>query len=98
MVTRVGSVAVVSADYIASNTAGSSIKVGTLPDGMAAVPGLGSDGGVHIAPLGYRGNADGRTGYLAVYSGTGNIFIWTSTAGASERYYFGQVVVPLEAW
>lgn len=85
----------VSVDYIASNTAGSSTKIGTLPDGMKAVLGLGPDGGVHIAPLGYRGNMDGRNGYLAVYPETGNVFIWTSTAGTKERYYFGQVVVPL---
>lgn len=85
-------------DYIASSKAGSSTQIGTLPDGMVAVPGLGTDGGAHIAPLGYRGNASGRSGYLAVYSGTGNIFIWTSTAGASERYYSGQIVVPLASW
>ena len=95
MVTRIGSVAVVSVDYIASSKAGSSTQIGTLPEGMRATPGLGTDGGAHIAPLGYRGNADGRTGYLAVYSQTGNIFIWTSTAGTDQRYYFGQVVVPL---
>ena len=93
--TRIGSVAVVSVDYIASSKAWSSTQIGTLPEGMRATPGLGTDGGVHIAPLGYRGNADGRTGYLAVYSQTGNIFIWTSTAGTDQRYYFGQVVVPL---
>ena len=88
----------VSVDYIASSAAGSSTKVGTLPDCMAAAPGLGPDGGAHIAPLGYRGDAGGRYGYLAVYSGTGNIFIWSTTAGTSERYYFGQVVVPLARW
>lgn len=95
MVTRIGGVAVVSVDYIASSSAGSSTKVGNLPDGMAAVPGLGSDGGIHIAPLGFRGDTSGRYGYLAVYPGTGSIYIWTSTAGASQRYYFGQLVVPL---
>ena len=88
----------VSVDYIASSAAGSSTKVGTLPDGMAAALGLGPDGGAHIAPLGYRGDANGRCGYLAVYPGTGNIFIWSTTAGASERYYFGQLVVPLASW
>lgn len=85
----------VSVDYIASSAAGSSTKVGNLPDGMAAVPGLGSDGGIHIAPLGFRGDAGDRSGYLAVYPKTGSIYIWTSTAGSSELYYFGQVVVPL---
>ena len=70
-------------------------NLGTLPEGMRAVPGLGSDGGAHVAPLGYRGNANGKSGYLAVYPGTGNIFIWTTTAGADQQYYFGQVVVPL---
>ena len=95
MVTRIGSVAVVSVDYIASSKAGSSTQLGTLPEGMRAVPGLGSDGGAHVAPLGYRGNANGKSGYLAVYPGTGNIFIWTTTAGADQQYYFGQVVVPL---
>ena len=69
-----------------------------LPEGMRATPGLGSEGGVHIAQLGFRGDAGGRSGYLAVYPGTGNIFIWTSTAGADQRYYFGQVVVPLASW
>lgn len=95
MVSRIGSAAVVSVDYIASSKAGSSTKIGTLPEGMRAVPRLGSDGGVYIAPLGYRGDASVRYGYLAVYPGTGNIFIWTKTAGASEQYYFGQLVVPL---
>ena len=95
MVARIGSVAVVSVDYIASSAAGSSTKVGELPDGMTAAPGLGNDGGIYIAPLGFRGDASGRSGYLAVYPGTGSIYIWTSTAGADQRYYFGQVVVPL---
>lgn len=95
MVSRIGSAAVVSVDYIASSKAGSSTKIGTLPEGMMAAPGIGSDGGVYIAPLGYRGDASSRYGYLAVYPGTGNIFIWTSTAGANQRYYFGQLVVPL---
>ena len=98
MVTRIGGAAVVSVDYIASSRAGSSTKVGTLPDGMTAAPGLGQDGGAHIAPLGYRGDAGGRSGYLAVYPVTGNVFIWTSTAGADQQYYFGQVVVPLADW
>ncbi len=95
MVTRIGSVAVISVDYIASSTAGSSTKVGELPDGMEAVPGLGLDGGIHIAPLGYRGDASGTSGYLAVYPRTGSIYIWTTTAGAGQQYYFGQLVVPL---
>lgn len=95
MVTRIGSVAVVSVDYIASSKAGSSTKVGDLPDGMAAVPGLGSDGGIHIVPLGYRADANGTSGYLAVYPRTGSIYIWTTTAGAGQQYYFGQLVVPL---
>lgn len=88
----------VSVDYVASNTAGSSTKVGELPDGMEAVPDLGSDGGAYIAPLGFRGDASGRSGYLAVYPATGSVYIWTSTAGASQRYYFGQVAVPLASW
>lgn len=95
MVTRIGSVAVVPVDYIASSAAGSSTKVGKLPDGMTAAQGIGNDRGIYIAPLGFRGDASGRFGYLAVYPGTGSIYIWTSTAGASQRYYFGQLVVPL---
>ena len=51
MVTRIGSVAVVSVDYIASSAAGSSTKVGKLPDGMTAAQGIGNDRGIYIAPL-----------------------------------------------
>lgn len=62
---------------------------------MEAVPGLGADGGAHIAPLGFRGGTGSERGYIAVYSGTGSIYIWTSTSGAGQRYYFGQLLVPL---
>lgn len=91
MVSRIGSAAVVSVDYIASSKAGSHTKIGTLPEGMRAAPGVGSRS-LYIAPLGYRGDTYARSGYLMVYTDTGDIFIWTNT---NEPYYFGQLVVPL---
>lgn len=81
----------VSVDYIASSAAGSSTKVGELPDDMEAVPGIGSTEKAYLAPLGYRGSGGGG-GYIAVYSETGSIYIWTETI---NKYYFGQVVFPV---
>lgn len=85
--------AVVTVDNIASDVAGKSQKVGELPEGMSPAPGVGGAEKIHIAPLGYRGSGS-NGGYVAVYSATGSIYIWTNT---TDRYYFGQVVVPLLA-
>lgn len=82
--------AVVSVDYIASDVAGRSQKVGELPEGVVPVLGIGTSEKVYIAPLGYRGSGGGG-GYIAVYS-TGSIYIWTET---TNEYYFGQVVFPV---
>lgn len=94
LVSRVGSIAIVNVDSVASSQAQRYTQIGALPEGMVPieVPGMIA---AFYAPLAYRGAlTNGESGYIYVTT-TGTINIWTSTA---EPFYLGQLVVPLASW
>lgn len=89
-----GGICIVSVDFLTMQTAGSAIKIGTLPDGLKPMgkAGYGDDNdAAYIAPLRYRGD-NAAFGQLMVYT-TGNILAFVNDTDGG--YYYGQLVFPV---
>lgn len=94
----VGSICIVSTDFLTVFTANTTVKIGVLPNclkplGYISNDQTGADGIAYIAPLRFRGG-DYTYGQLMV-SNSGEIFAYTSNSGSDYAYYYGQLAFPV---